>query len=108
MGDRGGAEILDDVFRKRHSPGKYTVDDYFDAQQTVIESGLRSTATMVIGFDETLQEPLIILRNCVIFRSHWSGLPSFLCWTYKPYNNKLGGDEVGLRDYLRWLAVVCI
>jgi len=32
----GGAEILDDQFRKRHSPGKYTVADYYNAQEAIL------------------------------------------------------------------------
>ena len=33
------------------------------------------------------------------------GLFSFLCWTYKPYNNELGGNEVSASEYLRHLAL---
>jgi len=110
----GGAEILDDGFRKRHSPGKYTVQDYFNAQQAVLEAGIGSTATMVIGFDETLDERLNHLEALRTFQDSAEGaLTSFLCWTYKPYNNALGeklgqgGDacEISSREYLRWLAV---
>jgi cyclic dehypoxanthinyl futalosine synthase len=52
----GGSEILTEDFRARHAKWKYTVADYFDAQRAIIESGMRTTATMVIGFDETLDE----------------------------------------------------
>lgn len=33
------------------------------------------------------------------------GLFSFLCWTYKPYNNELGGKEIESGEYLRHLAL---
>jgi cyclic dehypoxanthinyl futalosine synthase len=33
------------------------------------------------------------------------GLFSFLCWTYKPYNNELGGKEISSQEYLRHLAL---
>ncbi len=102
----GGAEILDNAFRLRHSPGKYKVEDYFDAQRAILDAGMGSTATMVIGFDESLDERLnhlIALRN---FQASVDGrLTSFLCWTYKPYNTEAGGEEVSLREYLRWLAL---
>lgn len=106
----GGAEILEDSFRMRHSPGKYKVADYFKAQRAILEAGMGSTATMVIGFDETLDERLSHLRELRAFqdtfqRSESGGLTSFLCWTYKPWNNELGGQEVTTREYLRWLAV---
>src|SRR5262249_42291855 len=54
----GGSEILTEDFRARHAKWKYTVADYFEAQRAVVESGMRTTATMVIGFDETLDERL--------------------------------------------------
>jgi len=102
----GGAEILEDGFRKRHSPLKYTVDDYYDAQRAILDAGMGSTATMVIGFDETLEERLTHLQTLRDFQDSSGGrLPSFLCWTYKPWNTELGGQEVELREYLRWLAI---
>ncbi|MCX6123788.1 MAG: radical SAM protein [Proteobacteria bacterium] len=102
----GGAEILDDAFRKRHSPGKYSVSDYYSAQEALLNGGLGSTATMVIGFDESLEERLNHLESLRIFQDRVSGaLSSFLCWTYKPFNNELGGNEISTREYLRWLAI---
>lgn len=102
----GGAEILADSFRKRHSPLKYTVKEYYDAQRQILESGLKSTATMVIGFDESFEERLEHLEILRQFQdSTKGGLFSFLCWTYKPYNNDLGGQEISAEEYLRHLAL---
>jgi len=102
----GGAEVLDDRFRLRHSPGKYKVEDYYDAQRAILEAGMGSTATMVIGFDETLDERLTHLTRLRRFQRETGGrLPSFLCWTYKPWNNDLGGQEISSEEYCRWLAV---
>ncbi len=102
----GGAEILDDRFRKRHSPGKYTVADYYRAQRAILDAGLGSTATMVIGFDETLEERFSHLESLRKFQEETDRrLTSFLCWTYKPWNTELGGREISNQEYLRWLAV---
>lgn len=102
----GGAEILADSFRKRHSPLKYTVDEYFDTQRQVLEGGLNTTATMVIGFDETFEERISHLERLRQFQDEVKGgIFSFLCWTYKPYNNELGGTEIGANEYLRHLAL---
>ena len=102
----GGAEVLADAFRLRHSPLKYTVADYYDAQRAILDGGLGSTATMVIGFDETLAERMEHLERLRAFQDSVGGrLPSFLCWTYKPWNTELGGGEVSTREYLRWLAI---
>lgn len=110
----GGAEILSDPFRKRHSPHKYTVKEYFDTQRSILESGMNSTATMVIGFDEPLAERLDHLEALRSFQDEVSsirtdsgnnGLFSFLCWTYKPWNNELGGVEISSAEYLRHIAL---
>lgn len=101
----GGAEILTDSFRQRQSPGKQSVQEYYDGQQAIIEEKIGSTATMVIGFDESLEERFEHLRVLRNFQSKMDGkLASFLCWTYKPYNNELGGEEISNEEYLRWLA----
>jgi cyclic dehypoxanthinyl futalosine synthase len=102
----GGAEILADTFRKRHSPTKYTVAEYFDAQKEILKAGMKTTATMVIGFDESFEERLEHLEGVRNFQdSTDGGLFSFLCWTYKPYNNELGGNEITIQEYLRHLAL---
>lgn len=102
----GGAEVMDEAFRKRHSPGKYKVADYYKAQRAILDAGLGSTATMVIGFGEPLEERLNHLEGLRDFQDSVDGrLASFLCWTYKAFNNELGGDEITTDEYLRWLAV---
>lgn len=101
----GGSEILDDNFRRRHSPLKYKVEDYYAAQTAIINEGLGTTATMVIGFDETLEERMNHLERLRTFQEKTKGIPSFLCWTYKPWNNSLGGPELDDEEYLRWLAI---
>jgi cyclic dehypoxanthinyl futalosine synthase len=102
----GGSEILTDSFRLRHSPGKYKTEDYYAAQKAILDARMGSTGTMVIGFDETLTERLLHLERLRRFQDEEGRrLSSFLCWTYKPYHTELGGQEISLQEYLRWLAV---
>jgi cyclic dehypoxanthinyl futalosine synthase len=101
----GGSEILTEDFRKRHAKFKYTVLEYFEAQRAVVEAGMRTTATMVIGFDETLDERLEHLQRTRGFQDETGGLFSFLCWTYKPYGTALGGREISPREYHRHIAL---
>lgn len=101
----GGSEILTEDFRKRHAKFKYTVREYFEAQKAVVEAGLRTTATMVIGFDETLGERLEHLERTRRFQDESGGLFSFLCWTYKPYGTAFGGREISAREYHRHIAL---
>jgi cyclic dehypoxanthinyl futalosine synthase len=106
----GGSEILTEDFRARHAKFKYTVRDYFEAQRAIVESGMRTTATMVIGFDETQDERLEHLQRTRDFQDeciseNLSGLFSFLCWTYKPYGTAFGGREIEPREYWRHIAL---
>jgi 2-iminoacetate synthase ThiH len=39
------------------------VREYFEAQRAIVDSGMKTTATMVIGFDETLDERLEHLQR---------------------------------------------
>ena len=72
----GGSEILTEDFRKRHAKFKYTVAEYLDAQRAIVESGMRTTATMVIGFDETLEERLEHLQRTRDFQDDASATGS--------------------------------
>ena len=101
----GGSEILTEDFRARHAKWKYLVSDYFDAQRAIVEAGLNTTATMVIGFDETLDERLEHLQRTRDFQDETGGLFSFLCWTYKPYGTAFGGREIPAREYWRHIAL---
>lgn len=101
----GGSEILTESFRSRHSKFKYTVAQYFEAQRAIVDAGLDTTATMVIGFDETFEERLEHLERTRRFQDETGGLASFLCWTYKPYFTTLGGIEITTEEYLRHLAL---
>jgi cyclic dehypoxanthinyl futalosine synthase len=105
----GGSEILTEDFRARHSKFKYTVKQYFEAQHAILAAGLKTTATMVIGFDETLDERLEHLERTRDFQDETGGLASFLCWTFKPYftplGEKLGNIEITTGEYLRHLAL---
>ena len=106
----GGSEILTEDFRARHAKFKYTVREYLEAQRAVIESGMKTTATMVIGFDESLEERLEHLQRTRDFqdaclRDGLDGLFSFLCWTYKPYGTAFGGREIDAHEYRRHIAL---
>jgi cyclic dehypoxanthinyl futalosine synthase len=101
----GGSEILTEDFRARHAKWKYTVADYFEAQRAIVVAGLQTTATMVIGFDETLDERLEHLQRTRDFQDEVGGLFSFLCWTYKPYGTAFGGREISPEEYWRHIAL---
>jgi len=81
------------------------VREYFLAQRAILDAGLKTTATMVIGFDETIEERLEHLERTRQFQDETGGLASFLCWTFKPYFTQIGGIEITTAEYLRHLAL---
>jgi cyclic dehypoxanthinyl futalosine synthase len=105
----GGSEILTEDFRLRHSKFKYTVAQFFAAQAAIVAAGLRTTATMVIGFDETIEERIEHLDRTRRFQDETNAQESFLCWNFKPYStplgDKLGNIEITPAEYLRHLAL---
>lgn len=105
----GGSEILTEDFRRRHSKFKYTVAQFFEAQAAIIAAGLRTTATMVIGFDETIEERIEHLDRTRQFQDETNAQESFLCWNFKPWStplgDRLGNAEISTEEYLRHLAL---
>ena len=102
----GGAEVLTNEFRLRHSPQKYSADEFIEAQEAIIRAGVQTTGTMVIGFDETFEERVEHLARVRALQDRTDGgLFSFLSWSYKPEHTRLGGTELSREAYWRHLAV---
>src|SRR5205814_6171963 len=62
----GGAEILDDGVRRRISRLKCSVSEWVDVHRTAHQLGMRTTATMMFGCGETLEQRmnhLELVRN---------------------------------------------
>jgi cyclic dehypoxanthinyl futalosine synthase len=70
--------------------------------------GLRSTATMMFGHVEELEDRIEHLRRLRDLQDRTGGFTAFICWTYQTENTELGGREVTSADYLRTLAVARI
>jgi cyclic dehypoxanthinyl futalosine synthase len=105
----GGSEILTEDFRRRHSKFKYTVAQFFEAQAAIVAAGLRTTATMVIGFDESIEERIEHLDRTRRFQDETGAQESVLCWNFKPWATPLGEQlnniEITPAEYLRHLAL---
>ncbi len=101
----GGAEILTDAWREKLSPKKYSVKDYIDGMRLAQKIGFGTTATMVIGFGETIQDRLEHLEHIRRLQDETGGFASFLLWTYQPLNTPMGGSLASNDEYLRTLAI---
>lgn len=104
----GGAEILVDDIRKKISPKKIMTDDWLNVMRTAHSIGMKSTATMVIGFGETLAQRLEHMEKIRNLQNETGGFRAFITWTYQPKNTALGGDKVSAQDYMKTLALTRI
>ena len=101
----GGAEILVDRVRHRlNCYGKATADEWLQVMRLAHHAGLRTTATMMYGSVETLDERLEHLFKLRDLQDETGGFTAFITWSYQPPNTELGGVEATGIDYLRTLA----
>jgi cyclic dehypoxanthinyl futalosine synthase len=107
----GGAEILVDRVRKLlHCYGKATVDEWLAVMRYAHHAGLRTTATMMYGTVETLEERLEHLFRLRALQDETGGFTAFITWSFQPDHTELGRDhgvttEATGIDYLRTLAI---
>lgn len=101
----GGAEILDDDIRRRVSPLKISANEWLKVMETAQRLGMGTTATMVIGMQETYRQRINHFRAIRELQDRTTGFRAFIMWTFQPGNTELGGEKATAWDYLRTLAV---
>jgi cyclic dehypoxanthinyl futalosine synthase len=102
----GGAEILVDRVRKLlNCYNKATADEWLDVMRHAHRAGLRTTATMMYGTVETMQERLEHLFRLRQLQDEMGGFTAFITWSYQPEHTELGGSEATGIEYLRTLAM---
>ena len=107
----GGAEILvDRVRRLLHCYGKASADEWLGVMRHAHRAGLRTTATMMYGTVETLDERLEHMFRLRDLQDETGGFTAFITWSFQPDHTELGRDHgVALEatgvDYLRTLAI---
>jgi cyclic dehypoxanthinyl futalosine synthase len=105
----GGAEILVDRVRKLlNCYNKATSDEWLDVMRHAHRAGLRTTATMMYGHVETLEERLEHLFRLRELQDELGGFTAFITWSYQPEHTELGGFEATGVEYLRTLAMARI
>lgn len=104
----GGAEILVDRVRQRVSPKKISAGDWLNVMACAHSIGLKSTATMVIGMGETLEDRIEHMEKVRALQAETGGFRAFITWTYQPGNTELGGMKTSTWDYLKTLALTRI
>jgi len=104
----GGAEILDDAVRHRISRLKCSVQDWIDVHRTAHQLGMRTTATMMFGCGETLEQRINHLDLVRNLQEETGGFTAFIPWTFQRENTSLGRfvkEEATAVEYLQTLAI---
>ncbi|WP_418790459.1 cyclic dehypoxanthinyl futalosine synthase [Phosphitispora sp. TUW77] len=101
----GGAEILDNRVRTYISPDKISWEEWMNVMTTAHELGMKSTATMMFGSVETLEERVMHMVRVRDAQDRTGGFRAFIPWSFQPGNTRLGGETATGLDYLKTLAV---
>jgi len=101
----GGAEILVDSVRAKVSPNKCPAGQWLAVMEEAHAQGLRTTATMMFGHEETEEERLEHLFNVRASQDRTGGFTAFIPWTFQPDNTNIVARPLTSPEYLRMLAL---
>ncbi|WP_306547207.1 cyclic dehypoxanthinyl futalosine synthase [Desulfobulbus sp.] len=105
----GGAEILCDRVREETAPKKCSADQWIAIMEGAHCLGLRTTATMMFGHIETLEERLEHLQRVRDLQDRTGGFTAFIPWPFQPDHTPLAAartiEKTTAISYLRMLAL---
>jgi len=101
----GGAEVLSDRVRNIIGIAKGSTGDWLEVMEVAHGLGLKTTATMMFGHVETLEERVDHLLHLRDLQDRTHGFTAFIAWTFQPTNTAMAGHELTSFQYLRTLAV---
>src|SRR6266513_4660176 len=105
----GGGEILVDRVRKKISPLKINSDQWLEVMQVAHELGLKSSATMMFGHVETIEDRIEHLQRIRDQQDRSGGFTAFISWTFQPQHTVLKVKHpTGVSEYLRTQALARI
>ena len=101
----GGGEILVDRVRNRIAPLKCDSDHWLEVMAIAHELGLKSSATMMFGHVETIEDRIEHLERLRAQQDATGGFTAFICWTFQSDGTRLKATPVGTAEYLRTQAL---
>ena len=106
----GGAEVLTDRVRQWIAPYKDTAEEWLDCMRVAHKVGLRSSATMMYGSVDTIEDRVEHLRKLRGLQDESLALSptaftAFIAWNYQPDGTELGGTRASAFDYMRTIAI---
>jgi cyclic dehypoxanthinyl futalosine synthase len=108
----GGAEILVDRIRNEVSPNKVKAEDWLAVMRVAHEIGMKSTATMMFGSIETLEDRVKHLIKVRELQDETGGFTAFIPWSFQSTNtgledNPAVNSATGI-EYLQMVATARI
>jgi cyclic dehypoxanthinyl futalosine synthase len=106
----GGGEILVDRVRRIIAPKKTTSSEWLDVMRHAHRLGMSTTATMMYGHVETVEERVEHMRRIREVQDETRGFRAFISWTFQRDGNRLDAavreeDRPTSFDYLLTQAV---
>jgi cyclic dehypoxanthinyl futalosine synthase len=113
----GGGEILVDRVRQRIAPLKAMSNDWLEVMDVAHQIGLYSSATMMFGHVETIedriehlerlraQQETSLKRKAESGKAKMGNFTAFIAWTFQAEHTKLKAPTVGAHEYLRTQAL---
>jgi cyclic dehypoxanthinyl futalosine synthase len=86
----GGGEILVDRVRDIIAPKKTKSDEWLDVMRHAHRLGMSTTATMMYGHVETVEERVEHMRRIRELQDETRGFRAFISWTFQDDGNRLG------------------
>jgi len=86
----GGAEILVERVRKIIAPKKTKTSEWLGVMREAHRLGISTTATMMYGHVETLEERVEHMRRIRELQDETGGFRAFFSWTFQDDGNRLG------------------
>jgi len=101
----GGAEILSDRVREQAAPRKCSADEWIEVMRQAHLQSLKTTATMMFGHIETLEERLEHLLRIRDLQDETGGFTAFIPWPFQPANTAFADiPKATAHTYLKMLA----
>jgi len=105
----GGAEILVDRVRRRIAKAKCTSDMWLEVMRVAHHMGLRSSATMMYGTTDTMDDRVLHLLKLRDLQDETHGFTAFFCWDFQhEQGTRIPAGETGTTLYLRMQALARI
>ncbi|RMD57747.1 MAG: dehypoxanthine futalosine cyclase, partial [Nitrospirae bacterium] len=100
----GGAEILSDRVRSKISPEKINSSKWLSVMEAAHELGMRTSATMMFGIVEDLEDIIEHLESLRRLQDRTGGFTAFIPWSFQPGNTEFNIETATGVEYLRILS----